>query len=118
MAKHISLGKFGEKLAAEYLIKNKFTILHQNWRHGHHEIDIIAFKESTTHFIEVKTRRNTTFGYPEEGVSDKKIDFLTEAATEYQYQHPDCHQIQFDILSILLNNDGTEEYFFIEDIDL
>lgn len=118
MANHISLGKFGEKLAVEYLVRNRFTILKQNWRHGHYEIDIIAQKENTIHFVEVKTRRNTNFGYPEESVSEKKIEYLTAAADEFQFQNPDCKQIQFDILSILLNNNGTEEYFFIEDVDV
>lgn len=118
MAQHISLGKLGERLAAEYLLEKKFDILHQNWRFKHWEIDIIAEKENTLHFVEVKTRRNKNFGYPEEAITQKKLLFLTEAATEFQYQNPKWEFIQFDILSIILNPDGTDEYFFIEDIDL
>ena len=76
MAQHISLGKYGEQLAADFLANRGFSILHKNWRHGHREIDIIAVKDKTLHFIEVKTRRNTNFGYPEEGVNRKKIIYL------------------------------------------
>ena len=36
-----------------------------NWRFKHYEIDIIALKNEIIHFIEVKTRQTTTFGYPE-----------------------------------------------------
>lgn len=118
MANHISLGKMGERLAVVYLKERGFHILHQNWRHGHLEIDIIAAKQNVLHFIEVKTRRNTKFGYPEDGVTPEKISKLTDAGVEFQYQYPEWKIIQFDILSILLNADGTEEFFFIEDIDL
>lgn len=118
MAKHLSLGKFGEELAVTYLKKLNFTILHQNWRHGHWEVDIIASRNQKLHFIEVKTRRNTQFGYPEEAVSSKKLFYLSQAAIEFQYQNPGWEDIQFDILSVILNNDGTEEYFFIEDVDV
>lgn len=118
MAKHLSVGKIGEALATAYLIKCGFRVIHQNWRYGHWEIDIIAEKENILHFIEVKTRRNTNYGYPEQSVNSKKLNVLAAAATEYQYQYPQWTDIQFDILSILLNQDGTEEYFFIEDISL
>lgn len=118
MANHISLGKLGEKRAVSYLLQNGFTILHQNWRHARREIDIIATKAGVLHFIEVKTRRGISFGYPEEAVTGRKTAHLASVATEFQYKYPGWAQIQFDILSILLNPDGTEEYLFIEDIDV
>lgn len=118
MSQHIALGKMGEKLASEFLVKKGYSILHQNWRFRHWEIDIIARKENVIHFVEVKTRRNTNFGYPEQAVTPRKIHYLAEAATEFQYQYPGSKIISFDIISILLKDDGTEEYFFIEDIDI
>ena len=56
MALHNKLGAKGEELAADYLQKLGYNILHKNWRHSHYEIDIIAEKGNKLHFIEVKIR--------------------------------------------------------------
>lgn len=50
-----NLGVFGENLACEYLVKNGFNILRQNYRRKWGEIDIIArAKDRTLVFVEVK----------------------------------------------------------------
>ena len=116
MARHIKTGELGEKLAVSYFLNSGYTILHQNWRHSHWEVDIIASRNNVLHFIEVKTRRTKTFGYPEDDVSKKKLSFLINAAEEYQHLHPGWKRIQFDILSILLLKNEEPEYFFIEDV--
>lgn len=116
MAHHNNTGFLGEKMAAKYLLEKGFTILHQNWRHSHWEVDIIASMKNTLHFIEVKTRRTQKFGYPEEDVTKKKIDNLINASEEYLFMNPQWKLIQFDILSITLLKDKPVEYFFIEDV--
>lgn len=115
MARHISVGKLGERLAKEYLERSGFTILHQNWQHRHWEIDIIATRADVLHFVEVKTRRSLRFGYPEADVTRKKLRYIIKAAEEYQFQNPGQVRIQFDVLSIILH-DEDEEYLFIEDV--
>ena len=42
MAHHNTTGTLGEKMALKYLSEKGFVILHQNWRHSHWEVDIIA----------------------------------------------------------------------------
>lgn len=117
MAQHIDLGKLGEQLAADFLVKRRYTLLHRNWRQAHHEIDIIALKNDVVHFVEVKLRSSKTFGFPEEQVTKKKFTNLKQAAEAFLFQHPEYRLIQFDILSI--NLVGTEkEFFFIEDVFL
>lgn len=116
MAKHIQTGKSGEELAAAYFTKLGYSLLEQNWRHSHWEVDIIAVKNNTLHFIEVKTRRTKNFGTPEEQVSNKKVQNLINAAEQYLYLHPEWKRIQFDILSITMLKNKPEEYFLIEDI--
>ncbi|MFM9908090.1 MAG: YraN family protein, partial [Chitinophagaceae bacterium] len=83
MASHNETGKKGEELAAAWLEESGFCLLHRNWRHSHYEIDIIATKSNKVHFIEVKTRSSNRFGFPEESVSDKKIENLMQAAEEF-----------------------------------
>lgn len=116
MANHNHTGQFGEKMAAEYLLEKGFSILHQNWRHSHWEVDVIASINGILHFIEVKTRRTNKFGFPEDDVTKKKMENLINASEEYLLLYPEWKQIQFDILSISILKNQPAEYFFIEDV--
>ncbi len=118
MALHNKTGNLGEAMAVDHLTGKGFSILHQNWRHSHWEVDIIASKEDTLHFIEVKARRTKKFGHPEEAVSKKKIRNLINASEEYLYQQPQWKRIQFDILAITMLKGEPVEYFLIEDVYL
>ena len=103
-------------MAIEYLLKKGFSILHQNWRHSHWEVDVIASLNNTLHFIEVKTRRTQKFGYPEDDVSKKKVENLINASEEYLFINPQWKLIQFDVLAITILKNKPVEYFFIEDV--
>jgi putative endonuclease len=118
MASHNDLGKNGEALAITWLINNGYKMLHQNWRHSHFEVDIIAHKNQTLHFIEVKARRSRQFGHPEESVGKKKIQNLMHAVEEFLYQFPEWKRVQYNVLSITLKKNEEAEYFFIEDVYL
>ena len=116
MAHHNNTGLLGEKMAVKYLLEKGFFILHQNWRHSHWEVDVIASLENKLHFIEVKTRRTQKFGYPENDVSKKKIENLINASEEYIFLNPQWKLIQFDVLSITILKNKPVEFFFIEDV--
>jgi len=118
MAQHLETGKKGEDLAAAYLKKQGFTILHNNWRHSHYEIDLIATRDTVLHFIEVKTRISLDYGLPEEGVTRKKIRNIVKAGVAYQYEYPGWKRVQYNVLSIVLNPPQPPAYFFIEDVYL
>lgn len=118
MAHHNSTGILGEKMAITWLLEKDFVILHQNWRHSHWEVDVIAVLNNVLHFIEIKTRRTRKFGYPEEDVTKKKLINLINASEEFCYQYPVWKNIQFDILSITLQKGQPVEFFFIEDVHL
>ena len=51
------LGRLGERLAAEHLVRRGFQILERNYRTRFGELDIIAFDGETIAFVEVKSRR-------------------------------------------------------------
>jgi putative endonuclease len=116
MAQHNETGTAGEKMAREYLVEKGFTILHQNWRHSHWEVDIIASKNNKLHFVEVKTRTSDGFGYPEDDVTKKKLRFLINSAEQYTYLNPQWKWIQFDILSITIKGDKRPDFYYIEDV--
>lgn len=116
MASHNELGKEGEALAARWLKENGYAVLHCNWRHSHYEIDIVATKGKFLHFVEVKARKASPFGNPEDSVTKKKFKNLQKAANEYLFLNPGHQWIQYDILSITLHNEKENEYFLIEDV--
>ncbi len=55
MAEHNEIGKIGENITKEFLVKQGFKILGQNYAIKQGEIDIIAEKDSTLYFVEVKS---------------------------------------------------------------
>ena len=118
MASHNELGKEAEQLAEDWLKEKGYSILHRNWRHSHYEIDIIAAKNNILHIIEVKARRSSAFGNPEESVTKKKFKNLQKAADEFLFLNPEFKFIQFSILSIILPKNKDPEFFFLEDVFL
>jgi len=112
--KNKDTGNFGENLACNFLIEKGFIIIAQNWRYKHLEIDIIASKDQQLHIVEVKTRSNIEFGYPEQFIGKQKFQFLKNAAAIYQYQNPQWKNIQFDVIAITLIE--PMEILFLEDV--
>jgi putative endonuclease len=72
MARHNDLGKKGEQIAIDFLVNTGAVILERNWRFLRAEIDIIFLDNKTLVLAEVKTRSTSTYGNPEEFISDKK----------------------------------------------
>ncbi|HRE52104.1 MAG TPA: YraN family protein [Flavitalea sp.] len=116
MALHNIRGKEGELQAATYFQRKGYVILYRNWKYLRYEVDIIAVKADTIHFIEVKTRHSAAFGYPEESVTRKKFAHIKKAAAAFLHRYPHRLRVQFDILSITKLKDEPEEFFLIEDV--
>jgi putative endonuclease len=118
MAEHLELGKLGENLGAKHLEQKGYFIHYRNWRHHHLEIDIIAEKRGVLHFIEVKTRTTSLYGYPEEQVSRNKLRYLMNAAEAFLLINGGRKFIQFDILSVTIEKGKKVEFYLIEDVYL
>ena len=73
MAQHNELGKKGEQLAVDYLLKNGYNIMERNYRFDKAEVDLIAQKDTVLAIIEVKTRSTTDFGNPQDFVKPGQI---------------------------------------------
>jgi putative endonuclease len=115
MAKHTETGAKGEQVGINYLEKKGYAILNRNWRHGRREVDCIALKDKTVVFVEIKTRSSFDFGFPEEAVDSYKEQFLKEAAEEWMEEHPEYTELQFDIISVLMNKGKVVEIKHIQD---
>jgi putative endonuclease len=108
MAEHNELGKKGEQLAIDFLIKNDYKILEKNYRYLKAEVDIIAQKGEILAAVEVKTRTSAYFGNPEEFVNPKKIKLLISAIDNYVVERDLDVEVRFDIIAIIQNKKETK----------
>ncbi|WP_053957449.1 YraN family protein [Inediibacterium massiliense] len=99
------LGRLGENIAAKHLKKSKYKIITMNYRCHFGEIDIIAYKNDTYVFVEVKTRKNLSYGRPIEAINQKKKIHLLHTGEYYlQTKHiKDC-DFRFDGIEIIMND--------------
>ena len=103
-----NIGRFGESIACEYLKKQKFKVLEQNYYASHNEIDIIAENKQYIIFVEVKTRSCTNnldlnFGSPASAVTYSKQKRTLVAAQAYLLEHPSKKIPRLDVIEIYLN---------------
>ncbi|MDO4732128.1 MAG: YraN family protein [Bacillota bacterium] len=75
------LGAWGEELTTAHLEKLGYRILARNFRRREGEIDIIAAKDETTFFVEVKSRSQKGFARPADSITPKKRRRIAKAAT-------------------------------------
>jgi putative endonuclease len=101
MAAHNELGKWGEDKASEYLQQNGYQIIERDWKSGRRDIDIIATDGNEVIFVEVKTRRNSLYGDPEEAVDYHKLQSLRLAINHYIKYRRINNNVRFDIISVV-----------------
>lgn len=106
MAKHNELGKKGEQLAVDFLLKNNYEIVERNYRFNKAEVDIIAKKACILAIVEVKTRSTSDFGNPQDFVKPKQIQRLVKAVDEYVNANELNVEVRFDIMAIVKEGNG------------
>lgn len=97
-----SVGKRYEQVAVAYLKECGYDIVETNFYTRAGEIDIIAKDGNELVFVEVKYRRNTLSGYPEEAVDYRKQQKIYQSARYYLYKRRLDENIsaRFDVVSI------------------
>jgi putative endonuclease len=101
------LGRIGESLAASYLIGCGWEIVDRNVRYREGEIDIVAARGGILAFVEVKTRRSSTFGSPAEAVTLRKQRTIRTVAWRYLAErHPRARAVRFDVVDIARDQGG------------
>ena len=104
------IAKIGEDLACEYLVSKGYKIIERNFRKKYQEIDIIAVRDSTLVFVEVKTRRSNSFGSPFENIHQWKLKHLVRLAQFYKQLHPHLPDfMRIDAIGIILSPDNKLE---------
>ena len=108
MAQHNELGKKGEQLAVDFLLKKGYVIVERNYRFQKSEVDIIAKLGEILAIVEVKTRSSKDFGNPQDFVKPKQIQRLVKAVDEYITSNNLDVEVRFDIIAIVKTVKGYE----------
>lgn len=97
-----TIGQAGEDVACRYLEKANYKILERNFRCRSGEIDIIALDGDYIVFIEVKYRKNNSYGYPREAVNYYKQRNISKVASYYLLTNNGFHRnCRFDVVEII-----------------
>src|SRR3989338_2012488 len=97
-------GKMGEDIAVDFLQKSGYKIVERNFRCKLGEIDIIALDKNILIFIEVRTKKTSSFCTPQETVNFSKQKKIQRLSLYYlmkkQIKNKDC---RFDVVAIDLS---------------
>jgi putative endonuclease len=112
------LGDKGEKIAIEYLENKGYKILDKNFRYSKlGELDIVAQKDDTVIFFEVKTRMKTGLGgfWPEDNITYGKQKKLIKLSQIYLSKKKLMdYNWQIDVLAIEIYRDDTFDIRHLE----
>ncbi len=103
------IGTLGEDVAAAFLEKRRYRILERNFRCKGGEVDIIARDpgDQSLVFIEVKARKDLSYGVPQLAVTPFKQRQVSKAAlTWLSKKRLHDRNARFDVIAILLAGDG------------
>lgn len=98
------LGERGEDAAAAFLERAGMEIVERNWRvPTGGEVDIVALDGEEVVLVEVKTRKSTAKGSPEEAVTVAKQRRYKRLAKAYQAHMGTVEvPLRFDVITIIV----------------
>lgn len=96
-----ALGRYGERVAARYLIERGMALLDRNWRCDVGEIDLVLRDGDVLVVCEVKTRTSDDFGTPHEAVHPDKLERLKRLALRWAQEH-EVHpgEVRIDLVAV------------------
>ena len=101
-----AVGRAGEVVAVQHLVRQGWVIIERNWRCSLGEVDIIAHTpepDTVVVFCEVKCRTGLGFGDPLESITYAKRQKLRQLAAEWlavSRVHPDG--VRIDAIGVVM----------------
>lgn len=124
MATKSEIGKKGEDIACDYLVKQGYKIIERNYRRPWGEIDIVCYdKDRTLIFVEVKTMsglQNMSAAYlmPEDQMTKSKYSKTAKIAASYANANQKLiigdRGWRIDLLAIQIDSSAKENTFHIK----
>lgn len=109
-----SLGKIGERKAANYLIKKKYSVVDANFSSRFGEIDLIVKNKDYLVFVEVKQRDVNSIASPKEFVNYSKQQKMIATAKIYLSTYSTDLQPRFDVVEIYTDNNKIKSIKHLE----
>lgn len=97
------VGDIGEGIACDFLLNKGFEILERNYLRKWGEIDIVAKKQGTMRFVEVKSVSYGTLQRPEDNMHPRKLQRLARSMQTYMMQHKIKGPFQLDLITIRID---------------
>jgi putative endonuclease len=94
------LGQWGEDLAVRYLERLGCTVVARNWRCQAGEVDLVVREGAWLAFVEVRTRRPSAYGSPEESITRDKLNHMLAVAQTYVYEEGWEGNWRLDVVAI------------------
>jgi putative endonuclease len=98
------LGRAAEEVAARHLVGRGWRLLGRNVRVGRGELDIIARRGRILAFVEVKARRTSTCGAPEDAIDLRKRRQVARLAELWLAARPwqllGVDEVRFDVIAV------------------
>lgn len=103
-------GHAAEDLALRHLEQHGLQLVTRNFRCTRGEIDLIMRQDATLVFVEVRARRNDTYGSGADSVDARKQAKLNAAAAFYLQQHAALANspCRFDVVAISFASDPPQ----------
>ncbi len=107
-------GNAGEQKACDYLITQGYTILERNWRTKGGEIDIIAYKDKTLVFVEVKALPNGSPELLQTELNRGKLQRIVKSSKCFLLKHRQYSNsyVRYDV--IVIDMPGMPDVYHIE----
>lgn len=104
-----AFGRYGEDLAARWLIASGLTVLARNWRCRAGEVDIVAADGDALVLCEVKARRGGAYQHPMAAVTGRKVERLRRLAEHWLADHggPPPGGVRIDLVAVVLPERGA-----------
>lgn len=104
-------GASGETVAAAFLESKGARVLERNWRPSglglRSEVDLVARVGEFVCFVEVKTRKSSDYGEPQEAVGSAKRAQLERLARAWMQLFPADESLRFDVIEVWWPEEGS-----------
>ncbi len=111
-----SLGRAGERAAAELLRRRGYSVLGAGFLARRGELDLVCRRGEELVVVEVKTRTSGRFGTPLEAVGTRKRRALMAAAAEYRALAEWKGRVRFAVVSVTVEPGGRLAADLVDDL--
>ena len=95
-------GSVGEAMAAAYLEERGYEIIGRNLHCRYGEVDLVAQKQKSLYFVEIKRRVGSAYGNALEAVSLTKMSRIRKTAHHLLFKNPEWQKLipYFSVIAI------------------